>query len=266
MGLSKDLLIAKKGDENQVWAMMVKNRMEKLFLEDRQHEDRYGLHASAIIAPEGEFCYREQVLSLFYEMNQGEQLPVKLLKIFAQGDAMHEKWYKLFRRQGIDIAIERSLFIPEYDLSFTIDALLNIFGEEVICDIKSQSTFAFKKAKGHPKGEKQINFYLWALTKYTGVPHRKGFVLVDSKDDQEIKVVPVVYSKEGVAPYIERLKEIQKLKKEFITEHKAPPRKCSTCNDKLAQKCNMRDACWNIGKGRVKLAKGKEQKEKQGRG
>ena len=101
MGLSKDLLTAKKGDENQVWAMMVKNRMEKLFLEDRQHENRYGLHASAIIAPEGEFCYREQVLSLFYEMNQGEQLPVKLLKIFAQGNAMHEKWYQLFRRQGI---------------------------------------------------------------------------------------------------------------------------------------------------------------------
>lgn len=120
MGLSKDLLKAKDANKTDMWSMLVKNRLEKLFIEDRDHENRYGLHASAIIAPEKEFCYREQVLSLFYEMNQGEQLPVKLLKIFAQGNAMHEKWYSLFKRAGIDVAIERSLFIPEYDLSLLL--------------------------------------------------------------------------------------------------------------------------------------------------
>lgn len=263
MGLSKDLLKAKDANKTDMWSMLVKNRLEKLFIEDRDHENRYGLHASAIIAPEKEFCYREQVLSLFYEMNQGEQLPVKLLKIFAQGNAMHEKWYSLFRRAGIDVAIERSLFIPEYDLSFTIDALLNIMGEEVICDIKSQASMAFKKSKGHPKGEKQIMFYEWALSHYTGVPHKKGFVLVDNKDNQEIKVVPVIYDKEKVRPYIERLKEIQRLKKEFEEEHKVPKRMCSTCNEKRASQCNVRDACWNIGKGRVKLDKEIQKRNKK---
>ena len=233
--------------------MLVKNKLEHLFLEDRAHENRYGLHASAILASDNEFCFREQVLSLFYEMNQGEQLPIKALKVFAQGNAMHEKWYKLFKRAGIDVAIERSLFLKKYDLSFTIDALLNLFNEEIICDVKSQNSFAFKKSKGHPSGEKQVNFYLWALSKYTGVPHRKGFVLVDSKDDQEIRIVPVKYNKEKVVPYVERLKAIQDMKKEFMESKELPKRKCANCDTKRASQCNMRDACFNIGKGRIKL-------------
>lgn len=253
MPLKKDLLELSSASKDEVWAMLVKNKLEHLFLEDREHENRYGLHASAILASDNEFCFREQVLSLFYEMNQGEQLPIKALKVFAQGNAMHEKWYKLFKRAGIDVAIERSLFLKKYDLSFTIDALLNLFNEEIICDVKSQNSFAFKKSKGHPSGEKQVNFYLWALSKYTGVPHRKGFVLVDSKDDQEIRIVPVKYNKEKVVPYVERLKVIQDMKKEFMESKELPKRKCANCDTKRASQCNMRDACFNIGKGRIKL-------------
>lgn len=253
MPLKKDLLELSSASKDEVWAMLVKNKLEHLFLEDRAHENRYGLHASAILASDNEFCFREQVLSLFYEMNQGEQLPIKALKVFAQGNAMHEKWYKLFKRAGIDVAIERSLFLKKYDLSFTIDALLNLFNEEIICDVKSQNSFAFKKSKGHPSGEKQVNFYLWALSKYTGVPHRKGFVLVDSKDDQEIRIVPVKYNKEKVVPYVERLKVIQDMKKEFMESKELPKRKCANCDTKRASQCNMKDACFNIGKGRIKL-------------
>lgn len=253
MPLKKDLLELSSASKDEVWAMLVKNKLEHLFLEDRAHENRYGLHASAILASDNEFCFREQVLSLFYEMNQGEQLPIKALKVFAQGNAMHEKWYKLFKRAGIDVAIERSLFLKKYDLSFTIDALLNLFNEEIICDVKSQNSFNFKKSKGHPSGEKQVNFYLWALSKYTGVPHRKGFVLVDSKDDQEIRIVPVKYNKEKVVPYVERLKAIQDMKKEFMESKELPKRKCANCDTKRASQCNMRDACFNIGKGRIKL-------------
>ena len=209
--MSKDLAAAKTASDSEMWALLVKNRLEKLFLEARDHENRYGLHASAILASDNDFCYREQVLSLFYKMNQGENLPIKLLKIFAQGN-----------------------------------------------------TFAFKKQRGHPSGEKQVNFYLWALTVYTGIPHRRGFVLVDSKDDQEIKVVPVTYSKEKVAPYVQRLKDIQVMKREFIEEHIVPPRKCKNCDVKRAAQCNMRDACFNIGMGRVKLDAGSKQERTQG--
>ena len=248
---TKDIKSATQGEME---AVMIKNRLEKLFIEDRSDSDRYGLHASAIIASDDQFCYRAQLLSLFFRQNQGQQLPVKQLKIFAQGNAMHEKWYKLFRKAGIDVAIERTLWIPEYDLSFTIDALLNMFGEEYICDVKSQSSFAFRKTTRHPSGEKQINFYCWALSKYTGIPHKKGFVLVDSKDDQEIRVVPVHYDKEKAKPYVYRLKQIQEMKKAFIENREVPPRKCKNADCKMASTCFMKDACFNCGQGRRKLS------------
>lgn len=258
----------KAKNKEEMDQMILTNKLERLFFVKKEdQEERYGLHASAVLGclKDG-FCYREQVLSLFYKQNQGEQLPVKLLKIFAQGNAMHEKWYTLFRAAGIDVAIERTLFLPQYDLSFTIDALLDFNkpfedreSDEQICDVKSQSTFAFKKTKRHPSGEAQVNFYMWALTEYekerSGKKYKKGFVLVDSKDNQEIRPIPVYYNKKKNEPVIECLKEIQEMKKYFIEHKEAPPRICKSCDTKRASQCNMRDACWNIGIGRVLLPK-----------
>lgn len=266
MSIVNDIKNTKTGNESME-QVILRNKLERLFYEDRKTEQRYGLHASAVLGclKDG-FCYREQILSLFFKMNQGEQLPIKQLKVFAQGNAMHEKWYQLFRKAGIDVAIERTLFIPEFDLSFTIDALLDFNKpfkdrepDEQICDVKSQSSFAFRKTRTHPSGEAQVNFYMWALTCYeknrSGKKYKKGFVLVDSKDDQEIRPIPVQYNKEKVAPVVDCLKEIQELKKDFIENHNAPDRICKNCDTKRASVCSMRDACWNIGMGRIKLPK-----------
>lgn len=261
----KDAVKAKAQGKEAVEQMILKNKLERLFYEDRKQEQRYGLHASAVLGclKDG-FCYREQVLSLFYRMNQGEQLPIKQLKIFAQGNVMHEKWYNLFRKAGIDVAIERTLFLPEFDLSFTIDALIDFNkpyndreADEYICDVKSQSTFAFRKTSRHPSGEAQVNFYMWALSRYeknrSGKKYKKGFVLVDSKDDQEIRPIPVTYDKSKVEPVYECLKEIQTMKKVFVETKEPPARICKNSDCKRASVCSMRDACWNIGMGRVKL-------------
>ena len=52
------------------------------------------------------------------------------------------------------------------------------------------------------------------------------------------------------------------MKKVFIEEHEAPPRKCKNPDCKMASTCFMRDACWNIGQGRRKLSA----EERQGPG
>lgn len=39
-------------------------------------QERFGLHASAVIATEEKYCLRQQVLSLRYKMMQGEQVDV----------------------------------------------------------------------------------------------------------------------------------------------------------------------------------------------
>ena len=49
MSMNKDLAKIKEGNKADVEELMYKNRLEKLFLEDRDTEFRYALHASAVL-------------------------------------------------------------------------------------------------------------------------------------------------------------------------------------------------------------------------
>lgn len=247
MSLKNDIINKKNASMKSI---MIGHFLDSLFkkeLEDK--EERYGLHASAIIASDNEFCYREQVLSLFFKRNIGKELSTDLLKIFAAGTSIHKKWQNLFKKCGIAVTIEKTRFDKRYDLCFTPDATINYNGEEIPVEIKSMNTFAFQKANSHPSGEKQLNFYLYLLKK------KWGFVLAEDKNTQKNKIFIVKYDKEKVKPYVLRLKMIQKMKKEFIDNKIIPPKKCKSCDCKRAIECGMRDACFNIGAGRIKLNK-----------
>ena len=87
----------------------------------------------------------------------------------------------------------------------------------------------------------------------------RGFVLVDDKNNQNFKVFLEVYgetfTKDDIAPYIERLEAIQQYKQEFLDARKMVKRH-PLCKDnacKKAMSCHMREACWNVGKGRIKI-------------
>jgi len=213
-------------------------------------QERSGLHASAIIASDNEFCYREQVLSLFYKMNTGEQIPIGLKRIFEEGNSIHEKWQRLFIRGNLGTAddMDRSRFKRKYDLSYTPDgAPILIGGHEYVAEIKSVNTFMFKKMHSHPSAKKQVMLYMHL----TGID--RGFVLCEDKNTQEVKVFVYHMDYPVIAPYIERLEMIQKYKKDLLEKKKMVGRKCDTSSCERAKKCNMRDACFNIGMGRIKL-------------
>jgi len=218
---------------------------------EQKQGDRYGLHASAMLASDAEFCYREQILSLFYKQLQSENTALGLKRIFEAGTSIGEKWQRLFLRGGIGqpLDMDRSCFVKKYDLSYTPDAIVTIGGKKYVVEIKSQNTFIWKKQSSHPSGLKQLKFYMYL----TGIP--SGFVLVEDKNDQNFKVLIAKYDKEEMAPYIERLEAIQEYKQRFVKEKKVPKRICPCSIHKRALKCNMRDACYNIGIGRVKLFK-----------
>lgn len=214
------------------------------------HQERSGLHASAIISSDSEFCYREQVLSLFYKMNDGKQIQVGLKRIFEEGNAIHEKWQRLFIRGGLGGPedMDRSRFRKKYDLSYTPDgAPIVIAGHEYVAEIKSVNTFQFKKMHSHPSAKKQVLLYMYL----TGI--ERGFVLCEDKNTQEIKVFVYHMDYSVISPYLERLEQIQRYKKDFLENKRMVERKCSSSECERAQKCNMRDACFNIGKGRIKL-------------
>lgn len=237
------LFSVKRSPEKE--AAFVKELLER----EGETQERVGLHASAMLASEKEFCLRQQVLSLLYKQIQGDNIPVKLKRVFEEGNSVHQKWQRLFIAGGLGNPedMDRHRFIKKYELSYTPDARIHVFGEDILVEIKSMNTYAFKKAMSHPSGEKQLNFYL-CLEKL-----KWGFVLAEDKNDQEFKVFIVKRDIEKARPYLNRLVIIKKAKERFLETGKMPKRICSSCDCKQAEKCSMKDACWNVGIGRVKL-------------
>lgn len=226
-----------------------------------ESSERVGLHASAIIVGETKFCYRQQVLSLFYKMKQGEQVPIGLKKIFEEGDSIHQKWQRLFIRGGYANPedCDRTQFADIYDLSFTPDIIATLpidwveSGKyeptEVVVEIKSVNTMQFRKMSQHPSGRKQLQLYMYL----TGI--HKGFVLCEDKNTQEIKVFPYKYNPSEIQEVITRLENIQQYKAKVIEKGKMVKR-CDNCTGavcKRAVECPMIDACYNVGNGRRKI-------------
>lgn len=232
-----------------------------------ESQERVGLHCSAIIVSDNQFCVRQQVLSLLFKQLQGEQISVGLRRIFEEGNAIHEKWQRLFIRAGYAKAktLDRTRFDEEYKLSYTPDIVCRIpefYDGAMIGEIKSVNSFQFKKMTSHPSAHKQLQNYMRncinAAKKkgtWNGKDYKKGFVLCDSKNDQDFKVFVYDYDEGFVAPFVDRLEEIKFHYERYLEEGKMVARckQCTSYQCKMAEKCPMKDACWNKGIGRVRL-------------
>ena len=238
-----------KVEPSSTLSLMLENKLNSLFfVKSKEDEDRKGLHASAIIDSENNFCYREQVLSLVYKRNKAEkeEMSVSLARIFREGEAIHEKWQRMFKNAGIAVAIEDRGYSKSLDLYMTPDAIVKINGKFYVCEIKSMNTFAFKHLKDtHPKGTKQLQLYMH----FTCIP--QGFVLCEDKNTQEIKILAYDYDFNVVRPYLERLYKISKYKEKLLSEGKLVKRKCGSLTCKRAQDCPMSDTCFGIRKEKL---------------
>lgn len=229
--------------------------------------ERKGLHASAIITSENQFCVRQQVLSLLFKQLQGEQLPVRSLRIFEEGNAIHEKWQRLLIRAGYAKAktLDRTRMDEDYMISYTPDIVCRIpefYDGVLVGEIKSVNPYQFKKMTSHPSAHKQLEWYMYLCQKaakekgtWNGKDYMKGFVLCDDKGAQDFKLFIYDYEPETVAPFIDRCEEIKYHYYEFINNGKLVNRRkgCDSSTCKFAESCPMRDACYEIGMGRVKL-------------
>jgi hypothetical protein len=237
--------------------------LKSVMTRGQETTERRGLHASAMIVSDDKFCYRQQVLSLFYKQLQGEQTPIGLKRIFSEGDAIHEKWQRLFIRGGLcePLDCDFSRFAEEFDLSYTPDIICaipedykleSVHNDDVkkipyVVEIKSVNTFTFKKQKYHASGRKQCQLYMYL----TGI--HNGIVLCDDKNTQEFKVYKYEYNPTEIAPYISRLERVQEFKDRLVNRNKIVKRheKCSSYNCKMAESCPMHDVCY--GRSKEKL-------------
>jgi CRISPR/Cas system-associated exonuclease Cas4 (RecB family) len=229
--------------------LMLERKLNALFRIPRDNaEERKGLHASAIIVSDSAFCIREQVLSLFYKRNEEENISDGLLRIFAEGNSIHEKWQSMFKRAGIARAIEDRGYSKMFDLYMTPDAVVEINNKLYVVEIKSANTYSYKSMKdSHPAGTKQLQLYMHFLC----IP--RGFVLVEDKNTQEFKIFPVRYEPGQAAPYVKRLYEINEAKENFLKNNTLPKRICKSIGCTRASRCAMSNACFGIS--RKKLAK-----------
>lgn len=258
--LNKMFYLEKNIDEEVAFVKQVMTR-------GLENQERVGLHASAIIVSDKQFCARQQVLSLIYKQLQGEQIPVGLKRIFEEGNAIHEKWQRLFIRAGYAKAktCDLTRYDTEYQLSYTPDIVCRIpefFDGAMVVEIKSVNPMQFKKMQSHPSAQKQLQLYMHECIKeakrkkkWNGKDYTKGFVLCDDKGAQDFKVFVYDYDPEFVAPYVDRLEDVRYQYYEFMDGGKAPARHkdCKSYECKQAEKCPMKDACYNRRNGRVRL-------------
>ena len=247
MILNKMFFLDKDIEEETKFVKMVMTR-------GAETQERVGLHASALIAGEKDFCLRAQVLSLIYRQLQGEQINVGLKRIFEEGNAVHEKWQRLFIRAGYSKATDLDVtqFSKKYRISFTPDIICQIpefYDGKMIGEIKSVNTYQFQKMSKHPSASKQLQWYMFL----SGI--HKGFVLCDDKNTQNFKLEVYDYDHHIVAPFVERAEEIKYRYKKVFTEHKmvSRPKDAKSPDCKRCTKCAMKDACWNIGMGKIKI-------------
>lgn len=220
-------------------------------------QERVGLHASAIIEYPSKYCERKQLLSLIYRQDQGSQTDVGLMRIFEEGNAIHEKWQRLFIRAcyAKHTDLDKTIIDNRFgiDLSYTPDAILTIpeFSDKpLVCEIKSMNSFSYKKNNSHSSGKKQLMLYMYL----TGIPH--GIVLMEDKNTQEFKVRYYKFDMAEIQRPKERLESLgainvlQSLNNYDTIDTVPKHEKCTNATCKQASSCSMRDACWNYGKGK----------------
>lgn len=232
-----------------------------------ESQERVGLHASAMLVGDKDFCLRAQVLSLIYVQLQGQQTPVALMRIFEEGNAIHEKWQRLLIRAGYGKAknMDFTRYCDEYMMSYTPDIVCRIpefYEGAMVGEIKSVNTYQFQKMVKHPSAWKQCQWYMHlclkrakALGTWNGKDYLKGFVLSDDKNTQDFKIEIYDYQPALVEPFAERAESIMYHYNRVFEEGKMPkrPADAKTPDCKRCKDCFMREACWNIGKGRIRL-------------
>ena len=232
-----------------------------------ESQERVGLHASAMLKGDKEFCLRAQVLSLIYKQLQGEQISVSLKRIFEEGNAIHEKWQRLLIRAGYGKAkdMDFTRFCKEYMMSYTPDIICLIpefFEGKMVGEIKSVNTFQFQRMTKHPSAWKQCQWYMHLCIKkekergtWNGKDYTKGFVLNEDKNTQEFKLEVYDYEPVKIEPFADRADSVMFNYNRVFEEHKMVkrPDDAKSPDSKRCKDCFMREACWNIGNGKVRI-------------
>ena len=238
---------------NNIFLLPKKPDAEALFIKHvatrgLETQERTGLHASNLIVGEEKFCLRAQILSIFYPQDSGKELPVQLLRIFEEGNAVHEKWQRLFLRAGFSkvCQLDKTCYNKDYDLYFSPDIICRIpefdETEPLVGEIKSMNSYSYDTAGRHPSAHLQLQLYMFL----TGLKH--GFVLCENKNTQDFKIEYYKFDIAIIEPIIQRLEKVRYYRQVFETKKRmvCRPKDATDPKCKKCENCFMRSACWQV--------------------
>lgn len=254
-------------------------------------------HASNILAPDHSFCMRQLVLAAHYpnEMVRPEtkSWDNEVNARFKHGWVIHQKYQDLFFKYGKVVYFNEN---PELDYShfdetrllwFSPDAILEVCGESMVCEIKGyksdlshQFLQVFKQilevVKGHGveslyRSVKELAGELFSKRSTTSFEAydehgpapadahnqvnlymhllglKHGLILVENKNTQQIKTWCVEYDRELVQPYLDRIYKFRVALHKLETKQELPDRVCKTAKDRNAEKCLACQCCFKKG-------------------
>jgi hypothetical protein len=241
---------------------------------------RTGLHASAVLAKDSEWCLREQVLHELHpeqgESREWNAWDWRTSMIFENGWDLHRRWQRVFLKCGTvvwtavgldgiaeknqDEPVDTSLSAPELDLThydrdrnvyFSPDAILEFGGVHYVVEIKGIKQESYLALPDDldgacainetvAKAREQVNLYMHLL----GLS--RGIILVENKNTCEFRLWVVEYEKERAWKYTNRLEEIKGqvalVRSQGVSTF--PLRCCQSPNDGRARQCPMRAKCF----------------------
>lgn len=208
---------------------------------------RGGLHASSVLAPDAEWCARRHVLNYVYperaEQPEAKPWDAHQNAVFANGWEVHTWWQNVFSVSSDCLETEKPHYDEVRQLWFTPDALLKFAGEVYVVEIKGYKQEFYEKMGEEPPEAAmlQCNLYLHLL----GLKY--GIVLVENKNTQDYRLWVIEHNPELAQLYTHRMYDV-KGATIMVKKHgnsKLPNRVCSSPQDRLAQKCPMKNLCFS---------------------
>lgn len=200
-------------------------------------------HASSILQADSEWCLRRQVLLALYPEQamhpEAKPWDAHTNAVFLNGWYIHEMFQTLMTNHGRVIEAETSHFDETRFLHFTPDVIFDFGPDRFVGEIKGykQETFDKLDEAGEPPeaAHMQCNLYCHLL----GIEH--GAVIVMCKNTQRIKVWIIQHDASLAREYTERMYQV----KGAVLSRHIPERACTTCRDRRAEKCPVRQFCFS---------------------
>jgi len=182
-------------------------------------------------ASEAGKCHR----AIFFSMTgvKGKPKDARTIRIFQNGDSVHERLCKYLKEAGVLVCEEKEMNNQSPEIHGRVDAIVELNGEQIPLEFKSANIRTL--AQPYPEHVKQIMLYMHVGN------YKKGMLVYESKQTQEIFEFEIVYDEEHAKKILESFKEVE----ECYKKNETPKRADVMVRAKYpCTYCDYADECW----------------------